>query len=94
MDLAARSFSDHHAGGREATVSIDSMHFLRPVAIGDEVSCYCALLETGETSIKVKIDTWARTRGEPGATKVTEGVFTFVAVDENGQKRAVPKGGD
>lgn len=91
MDLAAGSFSADRARGRVATVSIDAMHFLRPVAVGDEVSCYCSLIETGETSLKVKIETWARTRGDKGPTKVTEGVFTFVAVEESGAKRLVPE---
>lgn len=90
MDLAAGSFSADRAGGRVATVSIEAMHFLRPVAVGDEVSCYCTLVETGETSLKVRIETWTRTRGEHRSAKVTEGVFTFVAIDAQGQKRKLP----
>ena len=63
------------------------MKFLRPVAIGDEVSCYRSLGETGGTSITVHIETWARERGGKLAEKVTEGVFTYVAIDENGHPR-------
>jgi acyl-CoA thioesterase YciA len=66
------------------------MRFLRPVSVGDEVSCYCSVLDTGETSIRVKIETWARGRSSEEAEKVTEGVFTFVAIDENGKPRKVP----
>ena len=90
MDLASGTFAALRAKGRVATVSIDAMKFLRPVSIGDEVSCYCSLVKTGETSVVVRIETWARGRGDEEAEKVTEGVFTFVAIDENGKPRPVP----
>jgi acyl-CoA thioesterase YciA len=91
MDLAGGTFAAERAGGRIATVAIEAMRFLRPVAVGDEVSCYCALQERGESSLAVKVETWARGRGrgkEP--EKVTEGVFTFVALGEEGRPRKLP----
>ena len=88
MDLAGGTFAAGLAEGRVATVAIEAMEFLRPIAVGDEVSCFCTLAERGETSLKVRIETWARGRG--GAEKVTEGVFTFVAIDESGQSRSLP----
>ena len=89
MDLAGGTFVAQRAGGRVATVSIDAMRFLRPISVGDEVSCYCSLHEAGETSLAVKIETWVRDRtgGEP--EKVTEGVFTYVALDDAGKPRAL-----
>jgi acyl-CoA thioesterase YciA len=92
MDLAGGSFAAERAGGRVATVAIEAMRFLRPVAVGDEVSCYCSLETTGESSVVVKIETWARGRGRGKAPeKVTEGVFTFVALDDAGHPRKVPE---
>ena len=91
MDLAGGSFAAERAEGRVVTVAIDAMRFLRPVAIGDEVSCYCTAEDVGETSVRVKIETWARGRGMgKAAEKVTEGVFTFVAIDEGGRPRRLP----
>ena len=90
MDLAGGTVAGRLAKGRVATIAIEAMRFLRPVSVGDEVSCYCSVLDTGETSIRVKIETWARDRSSEGAEKVTEGVFTFVAIDENGKPRKVP----
>lgn len=85
MDLAGGSFAAERADGRVVTVAIEAMRFLRPIAVGDEVSCYCTAEEAGETSVKVKIETWARGRGRGKAPeKVTEGIFTFVAIDEEG----------
>ena len=94
MDLAGATFAAQQAGGRVATVSIEAMEFLRPIAVGDEVSCYCSLVKAGETSLTVKIETWTRGRsGSGGSEKVTEGTFTFVAIDDNGKPRLVKSKG-
>ena len=91
MDLAGGSFASEHAAGRVATIAIEAMRFLRPIEVGDEVSCYCSLDKAGETSILVKVETWARSRGRGKAPeKVTEGVFTFVAIDDEGRPRPLP----
>lgn len=87
MDLAGGTLAAEQAEGKVATVSIEAMKFLRPVSVGDEVSCYCRLGDVGDSSIAVKIETWARERGGKPAEKVTEGVFTYVAIDENGRPR-------
>ena len=93
MDLAGGTFAASRAKGRVATVAIEAMTFLRPVSVGDEVSCYCALAEAGESSLTVRIETWTRERGTERAEKVTEGVFKFVALDENGRPRPLPDEG-
>jgi acyl-CoA thioesterase YciA len=94
MDLAGGSFAAERADGRVVTVAIEAMRFLRPIAVGDEVSCYCTAEEVGETSVRVKIETWARGRGRgKAAEKVTEGVFTFVAIDDEGHPRPMPADG-
>lgn len=87
MDLAGGTFAAQRAGGRVATVSIEAMRFLRPVSVGDEVSCYCSLTQTGGTSVTVRIETWTRDRTGSEPEKVTEGLFTYVALDENGKPR-------
>ena len=89
MDMAGGTLAAERAGGAVATVSIEAMRFLRPVSVGDEVSCYCTLGEVGETSVAVKIETWARERGGKEAEKVTEGVFTYVALGEDGRPRTL-----
>ena len=90
MDLAGGTLAAERAGGAVATVSIEAMRFLRPVSVGDEVSCYCTLGEVGETSVAVKTETWAREQGGKHAEKVTEGVFTYVALAEDGHPRKLP----
>jgi acyl-CoA thioesterase YciA len=93
MDLAGGTFAAEHAHGRVATVAIEAMRFLRPISVGDEVSCYCSVVHTGDTSVAVKVETWARGRGHgKHPQKVTEGVFTFVALDEAAQPRTLAAG--
>ncbi len=92
MDLVPNGSSKgtlaaEEAGGRVATVSIDAIKFLHPVSVGDEVSCYCTLGEVGDTSIAVKIQTWACARGSKGAEKVAQGVCTYVGIGEDGHPR-------
>lgn len=89
MDLARGTLASERAEGRVATVSIDAMKFLHPVSVGDEVSCYCTLGDVGDSSIEVRIETWARARGGKQAEKVTKGVFIYVAIGEDGHPRSL-----
>jgi len=98
MDLAGGSYAIQAARGRVATVGIEAMSFHPPVLVGDLVSCYCSVHRRGRTSLGVHVETWVRRRvpmddgeGEEAAhIKVTEGVFTFVALNEAGSKRLLP----
>lgn len=66
------------------------MTFHLPVYVGDEVSCYCSLEKIGTTSMAIKVEAWAR-RGWTGeAVKVTEGIFTYVALGPDRRPRPVP----
>ncbi len=94
MDLAGAAFAAERAGGRVATVAVDAMKFLRPIAVGDEVSCFCSLEEERSASVKVRIETWARSRGGKDAERVTDGVFTFVAIGEDGKPRRLSDDGE
>lgn len=93
MDLAAGSYAIQRAHGRVATVGLEAMSFHRPVYVGDQVSCYCRVVRVGTTSIAVEVETWVR-RYREGAEvkslKVTEGIFTFVALNPDGTKRKLP----
>ena len=84
MDLAGGTFAVAHSGERVVTVRIDAVEFLKPVAVGDDVRVFCALAREGNTSVAVKVECWARSRRADAAHKVTEGVFTYVAVDDDG----------
>jgi len=93
MDLAGGTHAMHEAHGRVVTVGVEAMSFHRPVFVGDAVSCYCRTRRIGRTSISVEVETWVRRLRDGALVKVTEGIFTFVAVDEAGGKRPIPQAG-
>jgi len=93
MDLAGGSLAVQRAGGRVATVAITAMTFHLPIFIGDEVSCYGKVTRVGRTSITIDIESWARRHRGGERVKVTEGTFTYVAIDDHHRPRPVPAEG-
>ncbi len=89
MDLAGGIAAGRHARGRVATVAVEAMSFLLPVKVGDEVSVWAELLGTGRTSMRFRVSAWRRPRDSDRHTRVTEAVFTFVALDSDGRPRPI-----
>ena len=90
MDLAGAIHAERFSKGRCATISINKMTFLVPVKVGDVISCYTKILKVGNTSIQMQIEVWDSHDDSRPPVRVTEGVFTFVAVDVKGNKRPIP----
>jgi len=90
MDLAAGNTAARIARGRSATIAVDGIHFLQPVHVGDEVTLFAELESVGRTSMKIKVEAWRRARDGDETEKVTEALFTFVALDQTGRPRPVP----
>jgi len=89
MDLAAGSGAALTARGRSATIAVEGMKFHRPVKVGDEVSLFAEVQHVGRTSMRIHVEAWRRQRESDLTEKVTEAIFTFVALDENGAARPV-----
>ncbi|PZQ84479.1 MAG: acyl-CoA thioesterase [Ancylobacter novellus] len=89
MDLAAGNVATRRAKGRAATVAVEAMSFLSPVLVGDEVSFYGTVIATGRTSLRIRIEAWRRKREGEEMIKVTEAIFTFVAIDDERRPRPV-----
>ena len=90
MDLAAGTAAALRARGRCVTVAIDKVILHQPVLIGDEVSLYTDIVRTGRSSMSIHVQTWRRARHSHETVKVTEGVFTFVAIDDERRPRPLP----
>ncbi|MEO6435895.1 MAG: acyl-CoA thioesterase [Tepidisphaeraceae bacterium] len=91
MDIAAGIVASRRANGAVATVAIERMEFIAPIHLRDLISAYAHVERVGRTSMQIKIEVVAtRDRGETDV-KVTEGLFTFVAIDESGHPRAVDR---
>ena len=87
MDLAGTAMASKVAGGRVATVAIDRMAFLVPVAVGAQLSFYTQALEIGRSSIQMLVEVWSDDPLSSEWRKVTEAVFVFVAIDGSGRTR-------
>lgn len=91
MDMGGASAAQRQAHCRVVTVAIDSLAFIKPVYVGDSVSCYAKLLKVGHTSMQFKMEVWTLSFIDESREKVAEGVFTFVAIDEEGKPQAVER---
>ena len=89
MDIAAGIVASRRAGGSVATIAIERMEFIAPIHLRDVISVFAEVERVGRTSMAIRIEVIA-TR-DRGATdiKVTEGLFTFVALDEEHRPRPV-----
>tara|TARA_B100002019_G_C21128486_1_gene527021 strand:+ start:290 stop:685 length:396 start_codon:yes stop_codon:yes gene_type:complete len=91
MDIAASVAAGKVANGRVATVAIDNMSFLVPVHVGAVVGCYTEVLNIGRSSVQVLVEVWINKGSDGQKIKVTEGLFVFVAIDDNGRTRTILK---
>jgi acyl-CoA thioesterase YciA len=89
MDLAAGVMAKSMARGRVVTVAIDGIHFVKPVKIGDVVSCYVKYMGKKRTSMRMEVQVWTDNYELALRHLVAKGNFIFVAVDELGKPRPV-----
>ena len=92
VDLAGSVLPARIIRGRMATVAVKEFVFKEPVKVGDILSFYSSVVRVGTTSITVDVEVFAehvRTQGQ--FVKVTEALVTYVAIDENGRPRPIPK---
>ena len=91
MDIAAGIVAGRASKGSTATVAIDAMAFIAPILLLDVISVYARIERRGRTSLKIRIEVIATRDSGTREVKVTEGLFTFVALDENARPRALPQ---
>jgi len=89
MGLACGSFVSRRTNGKALLVAADAIKFPGSMAVGDELSVYVELRKQGRTSLRLKAEAIARQRDSENETVVAEGEFTFVALDEKNQPRAI-----
>ncbi len=95
MDMGGAILAKEIAGGRVVTVRVDGMTFLKPVAIGDVVTCHARCIRTGSSSVTINVEVWIKkVSSEPIGQRycTTEAVFIYVAVDAEGKSRPLPAG--
>ena len=92
VDLAGAVLPVRSAKGRIATVAVNEFIFKQPVSVGDLLSFYARVLRVGNTSVTVHVEVYAeRNPANLQMVKVTEANLTYVAIDGEGQPRALPR---
>ena len=91
MDIAGGVAASKVAKSRTVTVSIDAMNFRKPVYVGDLVSVHANLVRIGRTSMTIHLEAWVVRRKETKPILVTDGNFTYVAIDEQGRPQAIQR---
>ena len=93
VDLAGSVLPARYSQGRMATVAVNEFIFKQPVRVGDILSFFSKVSRIGRTSITVKVEVYAeRFTAQGQYIKVTEATLTYVAIDDNGKPREIPKG--
>jgi acyl-CoA thioesterase YciA len=91
MDLGSAILAGKAAKSRVVTVAIEGMSFLNPVRVGDTVACYAWMEKIGRTSMRICVDVWVTRYRTSERVKVTNGVFTYVALGEDGRPTPVKR---
>jgi acyl-CoA thioesterase YciA len=92
VDLAGSVIPARIIRGRMATVAVKEFIFKQPVRVGDILSFFSSVTRIGNTSITVDVEVFAESFRDQGRyVKVTEALLTYVAIDENGKPRAIPR---
>lgn len=94
VDLAGSVLPARHVQGRMATVAVNQFVFKHPVRVGDILSFFAQVERIGNTSITVQVEVYAESfRAQGRYVKVTEASLTYVAIDDAGKPRSIPKEG-
>ena len=92
VDLAGHVLPARISKGRVTTVAVNQFVFKQPVSMGDVLSFYATVERIGKTSITMHVEVYAeRNPAELTVVKVTEAHLTYVAIDDQGRPRLIPK---
>jgi acyl-CoA thioesterase YciA len=91
VDIAGSILAVQVAQGRVVTVAVHDFQFLRPLLVGDLVSCYAEVERQGRSSVRIRVEVFAERERDPRTVeRVADAALTYVAVDENGRSRELP----
>ncbi len=91
MDLIAAIASHRLCKRVCVTASVNNVSFTRPIALGDIVTLEAKVSRSFNSSMEIFIDVFVEDRSTDELIKVNEAIYTFVAVDQNGNTIQVPE---
>jgi acyl-CoA thioesterase YciA len=92
MDLGSGILASKTSQSRVVTVAMEGMSFIQPVRVGDRVACYAWVEKNGRSSMTIPVEVWVTRYMTGEQTRVTHGVFIYVAVDDTGKPIPVKRG--
>lgn len=90
IDLAGALAAHRHSRNHVVTASIDHLDFWVPVRVGDVVILRSSVNRVFHTSMEVGVTVWVENYLEDECKHVSSAYLTFVAVDTDGKRIAVP----
>jgi acyl-CoA thioesterase YciA len=92
VDLAGSVLPARYTQGRMATVAVNEFVFKQPVRVGDILSFFSSVTRIGRTSVTVQVEVYAENFERQGQyMKVTQALLTYVAIDDKGRPREIPR---
>ena len=94
MDIGGGILAKEISKGRVVTVNVDGITFHKPVNVGHVVCCYGKCTKIGNSSLTIKLEVWVKPvlyKLADDRYRVTEAVFTYVAVDQQGKSRKIER---
>jgi acyl-CoA hydrolase len=90
IDIAAGIAASRHSGGPVVTASMDRLHFLDPVQLGEVVVLQAQVNFAARTSMEVGVRVFSENPATRERLQTTRAYLTFVAIVPAGRPRAVP----
>ncbi len=90
VDLAAAMAAIRHARRPCVTASVDSLHFLHPVKIGQLILLRSSVNRVFRTSLEVGVQVETETLMTGQKLHTCSAYLTFVALDEKGKATEIP----
>lgn len=91
MDRACSIAARRHSRRIVVTASVNHVAFTKSIPVGSVVTLEAKVSRAFKSSMEVFVDVWIEDRQSGEKTKVNEGIYTFVAVDETGKPVPIPK---
>lgn len=91
MDIAAAISAQKHCNNIVVTASVDNVSFKHPIKLGAIVSIEAQVIRAFNTSVEVRMAVWAQ--NIPSGDRIESNIayYTFVAIDQDGNKATVPQ---
>jgi len=90
MDRASSIAAQRHSRRIVVTASVNHVIFNKAVPVGSVVTLEAKISRAFHSSMEIFVDVWIEDRESQERTKVNEGIYTFVAVDNTGTPVKVP----